>query len=50
VAVSEQVPPATYSLDVAILTEDGSSAHVELAIEGKRADWWYPVSTITIRE
>jgi len=50
VAVSEQVPPATYSLDVAILTEDGSSAHVELAIEGERADRWYPVSTITIRE
>jgi hypothetical protein len=48
--VPEQVPAATYSMDVAILTQDGSSAHVDLAIEGKRADRWYPVSTITIRE
>jgi len=49
VAVSHQVPAATYSLDVAILTQDGSSAHVELAISGKRADRWYPVSKLTIR-
>jgi hypothetical protein len=47
--VPEQVPAGTYSLDVAILTEDGRSAHVDLAIEGKRADRWYPVSSVTIR-
>ena len=49
VALPEHVPAATYSLDVAILTQDGSSAHVDLAIEGKRADRWYPVSKVTIR-
>ena len=49
VALPEQVPAATYSLDVAILTRDGSSAQVDLAIEGRRADRWYPVSKITIR-
>jgi len=48
--VPEKVPAVTYFLDVAILTKDGRSAHVDLAIEGKRADRWYPVSTITIRE
>jgi hypothetical protein len=47
--VPEQVPAGTYSLDVAILTEDGRSAHVDLAIEGKRGDRWYPVSSVTIR-
>jgi hypothetical protein len=49
VTVPDHVPAATYSLDVAILTQDGSSAHVDLAIEGKRADRWYPVSKLTIR-
>ena len=49
VALPEHVPAATYSLDVAILTQDGSSAHVDLAIEGRRVDRWYPVSKLTIR-
>ena len=49
VAVPNQVPAAIYSLDIAILTQDGSSAHVDLAIEGKRTDHWYPVSKLTIR-
>jgi len=48
--VPEQVPAGTYSLDVAILTEDCRSAHVDLAIEGKRADRWYPISSVTIRK
>jgi hypothetical protein len=42
------VPAATYSLDVAILNEDAAAAHVELAIAGKRADKWYPVSEVRI--
>jgi hypothetical protein len=49
VVVPDQVPGAIYSLDVAILTRDGSSAHVDLAIGGKRTDRWYPVSTLAIR-
>ncbi len=49
VAVPLQVPAATYSMDVAILTQDGSSAHIELAISGKRTDRWYTVSKLTIR-
>jgi hypothetical protein len=48
VSVPAEIPAATYSLDVAILTEDGSAAHVELAIAGKRPDKWYPVSEVTI--
>jgi hypothetical protein len=46
--VPAAVPAATYSLDVAILTEDTKAAHVELAIRGKRNDKWYPVSTVRI--
>jgi hypothetical protein len=46
--VPYQVPAAVYSLDVAILGQDHRSAHVDLAIEGKRLDRWYPVSKVTI--
>jgi hypothetical protein len=49
VAIPADVPAATYTLDVAILTEDAKSAHVELAISGKRPDKWYPVSEVTIK-
>jgi Domain of unknown function (DUF4832)/Beta-galactosidase len=49
VAIPDNVPAATYSLDVAILSQDGRSAHVDLAIAGKRRDRWYPVSTLAIR-
>jgi len=49
VAVPDHVPATIYSLDVAILTQNGSSAHIDLAIEGKRPDSWYPVSKLTIR-
>lgn len=38
-----------YHLDVGVLSEDGGTAAVELAIAGKRADRWYPVSTVMIR-
>ena len=48
VTVPAVVPAATYSLDVAILSEDGATAHVALAIAGKRPDGWYPVSEVTI--
>ena len=48
VSIPAGVPPATYTLDVAILTEDANAAHVEIAIVGKRPDKWYPMSEITI--
>jgi Domain of unknown function (DUF4832)/Beta-galactosidase len=44
------VPAATYNLDVAILSEDGKTAHVELGIAGKRADKWYPASKVKITD
>src|SRR5262249_44847511 len=49
VVVPRHIPTAMYSLDVAILTKDRCSAHVDLAIGGKRLDRWYPVSKLTIR-
>ena len=48
--IPEHVPAGHYEVDVAVLEEGGHSALVELAIVGKRADRWYPVSTITIRQ
>ncbi|WP_172834156.1 DUF4832 domain-containing protein [Nitrospira japonica] len=47
--LSEDLPAGRYHLDVAVLSEDGSTADVELAIAGKRADRWYPVSALTVR-
>jgi hypothetical protein len=49
VVVPETVTPGSYTLDVAILSEDARSAVVELAIEGKRTDRWYAVSRVEIR-
>jgi hypothetical protein len=46
VEVPATVAPGSYALDVAVLTEDGTKAHVQLAITGKRSDGWYPVSTV----
>jgi len=48
VVVPADVPAGIYSLDVAILSEDGKTAHVELANAGKRPDKWYPVSEVII--
>lgn len=49
VLVPAGLSPGIYALDLAVLAEDGRSAHVDLAIEGKRTDRWYKVSTLTIR-
>jgi hypothetical protein len=48
VFVPADIPAANYDLDVAILSQDGKAAHVELAIAGKRPDKWYPISIVTI--
>lgn len=48
VTVDAAAAPGTYALDVAVLTEDGASAHVLLGIAGKRADLWYPVSQVVV--
>jgi hypothetical protein len=43
------VPAGTYSLDTAILTEDATTAHVEIAIAGERPDKWYAISEVTMK-
>lgn len=48
IVVPAGIPAARYNLDVAILSEDGKSAHVELGIAGKRPDKWYPVSNVRV--
>jgi hypothetical protein len=49
VTLPEDVPEGSYVLDVAILDQAGHVPFVNLAIEGKRQDRWYPISTIMIR-
>lgn len=49
VTLSEDMPDGLYALDVAILDQDGQVPFVDLAIEGKRHDRWYPISTIMVR-
>jgi len=49
IGIPADIPVATYNLDVAVLSEDGKTAHVELAIAGKRPDKWYPVSSVKIK-
>lgn len=49
VVVPATIPIGSYHLDLGILSEDARSAHVELAIEGKRTDRWYGVSRVEIR-
>ncbi len=48
VTIPHDLPPGTYTLDIAILTQDAQFPHVNLAISGRRADGWYPLSTITV--
>jgi hypothetical protein len=48
VLMASEIPPGTYSLDLAVLDRDGGSAHVALAVEGGRADLWYAVSKIVV--
>jgi hypothetical protein len=43
------ITPGSYSLDVAVLAEDGSGPRVKLAIVGERVDGWYAVSDVTVK-
>ena len=45
----EDISDGSYVLDVAILDQEGHAPFVDLAIEGKSQDGWYPISTVMIR-
>jgi hypothetical protein len=49
VTLPEDVPDGSYALDGAILDQAGHAPFVDLAIEGKRQDRWYSISTVMIR-
>jgi hypothetical protein len=49
VTLPDDVPDGSYVLDVAILDQGGHVPFVDLAIEWKRQDRWYPISTVMIR-
>jgi hypothetical protein len=48
--IPNSVVAGNYSLDVAILTEEGTAPHVKLAIQGVRSDGWYPISSVQVVE
>jgi hypothetical protein len=48
VVLPSAIPPGLYSVDVGILDRDGGSAHVALAIEGRRPDLWYAASKVFV--
>jgi hypothetical protein len=50
VMIPIDIPPGVYSLDVGILDHDGGSAHVALAIEGRRPDLWYAASKVLVTD
>lgn len=47
-AVPGSLAPGTYAIDVAVLAEDGSEPFVGLAIEGRRDDGWYSISSVEV--
>jgi hypothetical protein len=49
VSIPNDIQDGSYALDVAILDQGGHAPFVDLAIEGKRQDRWYPISTVMIR-
>nr|MDD6334952.1 DUF4832 domain-containing protein [bacterium] len=50
VQVPQDVPAGEYMLELGVLNEWSDKPFVSLAIEGKTADGWYPLSTITVAE
>ncbi|MEX5281372.1 DUF4832 domain-containing protein [Nitrospira tepida] len=49
-AIPPDVPAGVYHIDVAVLDEAGRLPLVDLAIAGRRADRWYPISRVMVRE
>ena len=40
--------PGTYKLSIAVVGEEDTEPVVQLGIEGRSKDGWYPLSTMTI--
>jgi hypothetical protein len=49
ITLPKDISDGSYVLDVAILDQEGHAHFVDLAIEGKSQDRWYPISTVMIR-
>ncbi len=54
IAIPSDLPKGTYQIDLALLDRDGTAPDTKalppllLAIAGRRADGWYPVSQLTV--
>jgi len=46
--VPAYLPPGVYQIDIGVLDRTSSKALLQLAITGKRADTWYPLSSLEI--
>jgi hypothetical protein len=50
VTLPRDMPKGQYDLAVGIVGEDSTEPVVRLAIKGRTADGWYPLSKLTISE
>ena len=47
-ACQDVFSPGTYKLSIAVVGEKDTEPVVQLGIEGRAKDGWYPLSTVTI--
>lgn len=50
IRLPENLKPGTYSLSVAVVGVKDSKPVVQLGIEGRSTDGWYPLSTLTVTQ
>jgi hypothetical protein len=48
IAVPERTPAGTYTLSIAVVDDASLSPVIKLAIKGRAADGWYPISKVQI--
>ena len=48
IRLPDDLSPGTYKLSVGVVGEEDTQPVVELGIEGRSEDGWYPLSTMTV--
>jgi len=48
IELTDDLSPGTYKLSIGIVGEEDTQPVVELGIEGRSEDGWYPLSTVTV--
>ncbi len=48
IRLPEDLSPGTYTLSLGVVGEGGTKPTVQLGIEGRSDDGWYPMSKVTV--